>query len=424
MPQKYEAAGLFFVCGAGAVGWSGGRAARLAIRSVERYRAPATSPANRFGQVTVNTRTPTTPYPFFCVGGLGMPAHYLAPLARALGDAVPCYSFHLPGSDGGEEPLDDVGRIAARFVRDVRRIQPQGPYLLGGHSFGGILAYEMGRQLRGQGEPVARVLLFDTQLALPDQPAPAADGPVALRELLALRHLFCHAVGECTCGVDPSVPLFRQAVRIARALGARHPDSFEDHLLTLLNVYQAGQRAFAGYQPPPSDLPVTLIRPRDGFAPLSRIPSRVPVFRDSPYNGWEHAVLGDFRLVSVTGGHISMFTPPHLWDLAAAVAVFLGDAAAAAADAAATSPGTPAPTSAGTPGTGTPSPGPGAASVGTSETGAVSVGTSETGAGSARTAETGAASAGTAGTGATSPGTAASPGTTASDDVSELATAS
>jgi hypothetical protein len=154
---------------------------------------------------------------------------------------------------------------------------------------------------------------------------PGDDGPVALRELLVLRHLACHAAGECTCGVDPSVPLSRQGARIARALGARDPDSFEDHLNTVLSVYQAGLRAFTRYQPSPSDVPVTLFRSRDGFAPLSTTPFRVPIHHDAPYSGWEHARVGDFRLATVPGGHVSMFAPPHLWDLAAAIAIYLID---------------------------------------------------------------------------------------------------
>jgi thioesterase domain-containing protein len=276
--------------------------------------------------VTVNnTRIPVDMHPFFCIAGLGGPTSYLLPLARELGERIPCYGFELPGSDGNEDPLDDVGQIAARFVREVRQIQPHGPYLLSGHSVGGVLAYETGRQLREQGEPVTRVLLLDSHLPLPGHPAPADNGPVALRELVMLRHQFCHAVGECTCGIDPTVPLSRQGARIARALGARNPNAFEDHLLTVLGVYQAGLRAFARYQPPPSDLPVTLIRPRDGLAPLATVHSRVPVYRDSPCNGWEHAVLGDFRLVTVTGRHASMFTPPHLWELTSAIKIFLAD---------------------------------------------------------------------------------------------------
>ena len=51
--------------------------------------------------------------------------------------------------------------MAAYYLEEMRKIQPHGPYLLGGYSFGGVAAYEIARNLRAAGEEVALLMLFD-----------------------------------------------------------------------------------------------------------------------------------------------------------------------------------------------------------------------------------------------------------------------
>ncbi|MEU9450827.1 alpha/beta fold hydrolase [Streptomyces sp. NPDC048277] len=263
-----------------------------------------------------------SPRPFFCAGGVGGSALYLTALARALGDARACHAFEVPGLDGREEPLDDLEDLAALFADEIQRVQPHGPYLLGGHSLGGMIAYEAARQLRERGEPVHRVVLYDTYVPLPGLGAPADDDPRAVEELLALRHMVCLALDACSCGIDRSRPLDEQGEQIARALGARDPESYETHLVNLVATYQAGLRAFALYEPLPSDLSVVLVKPEAGFAPLAREDHRVPMHFDAP-NGWDTVDLGDLSVIPVTGNHFTLFMRPHLKAVAEATRISL-----------------------------------------------------------------------------------------------------
>jgi thioesterase domain-containing protein/acyl carrier protein len=90
---------------------------------------------------------------------------YTHALGRALHPDRPVYAIHLHGLRA--QPLPDtVEAIAADRVRAVRAVAPRGPYVLGGHCFGGIVALEMARQLRASGERVEAVVMIDT-------PAPA-----------------------------------------------------------------------------------------------------------------------------------------------------------------------------------------------------------------------------------------------------------
>ena len=103
--------------------------------------------------------------PFFFVHNDHGRGLYTHALGRALDPDRPVYAIHLHGL--GTRPLPDtVEAIAAERVRAVRAAWPRGPYVLGGHCYGGVVALEMARQLRGAGERVEAVVMIDT-------PAPA-----------------------------------------------------------------------------------------------------------------------------------------------------------------------------------------------------------------------------------------------------------
>jgi thioesterase domain-containing protein len=65
------------------------------------------------------------------------------------------------GIDLEEMPQYGIETIAAEYVRQIRSVQPAGPYRVGGYCLGGAVAFEMARQLEAQGEKVALVALFD-----------------------------------------------------------------------------------------------------------------------------------------------------------------------------------------------------------------------------------------------------------------------
>jgi thioesterase domain-containing protein len=96
--------------------------------------------------------------PFFCVHG--DEANYFLP--RYLGSDQPFYAFFHQGDDGSPIRWTGVEEIAAHFIEELRSVRSRGPYLLGGYSFGGIVAFEMAQQLSAAGEEVPLLALFDT----------------------------------------------------------------------------------------------------------------------------------------------------------------------------------------------------------------------------------------------------------------------
>ncbi len=102
-----------------------------------------------------------TKRPFFYLhGDFKNGAFYCLSLARDLGREQPFYTLEPPSVNGGPFPAS-VEEMAATDIQYIRTIQPEGPYLIGGFCNGALIAYEMARQLRNQGERVGLALLID-----------------------------------------------------------------------------------------------------------------------------------------------------------------------------------------------------------------------------------------------------------------------
>jgi thioesterase domain-containing protein/acyl carrier protein len=100
--------------------------------------------------------------PLFCVHAHGGHVLFYKDLARHLGSERPFYALQAQGVDGTLAPLTRFEEMAANYVREIRSVQPRGPYHLGGDCLGGVLAYEMAQQLRAGGDEVAIVAMFDS----------------------------------------------------------------------------------------------------------------------------------------------------------------------------------------------------------------------------------------------------------------------
>ncbi|HKN53387.1 MAG TPA: alpha/beta fold hydrolase, partial [Amycolatopsis sp.] len=267
----------------------------------------------------------TSARPFFCIGGALGAAYYLLQLARDVGSARPFYGVRAPGYDGGEEPLDTVEELAARYIEAIRLVQPYGPYLLGGHSFGGVVAYEMGRQLREAGEEVTRVVLLDAYVPIPGQPLPPVDDVAAIDELLTMNRLAFTSGGPAGVEIDPELAVSEQKERLGRFLGANGSLPVEEHIGNMLRVYQANLEANVKYQPRPSDLKVTLLKATGGFPPVMQPHRNTALKLDHPANGWEDVELAELSVVDIPGDHFTMFVAPNDDILASALQVCLAD---------------------------------------------------------------------------------------------------
>ena len=86
----------------------------------------------------------------------------LLPPSTVPGNGPAIYGLQAEGLDGGPINHPDIPSMATYYLSEMRRVQPHGPYLLGGYSFGGFVAFEMAHRLYAAGEEVALLVLFDS----------------------------------------------------------------------------------------------------------------------------------------------------------------------------------------------------------------------------------------------------------------------
>ncbi len=101
--------------------------------------------------------------PLFLVHAIGGSLFPYRELTNALPPRRPIYGLERPGFDSGEVEELDIEQLAAHYLEPVMHRQPHGPYAIAGWSFGGLVAFEMARQLRRAGERVAFLGLIDSQ---------------------------------------------------------------------------------------------------------------------------------------------------------------------------------------------------------------------------------------------------------------------
>ncbi|GAA2424282.1 amino acid adenylation domain-containing protein [Streptomyces glaucus] len=273
----------------------------------------------------VPIRTTGTGRPLFLVHPMGGNVLCYLPLARHLPEDQPLYALQAAGGDAGTVPLESVPELAASYLRALRRAQPDGPYALGGWSFGGFVAFEMARQLRAAGERADRVLLLDTVALGPDARRDAYTDEALVgwffRELLLTGR--GSDAGEVQLPREPATldEKFAFVARTAADLGVLPPDGGIALVRRLFHMYAAHWRATIAYQPKDTDVDITLLRATE---PLPRV--LVPMhsagntLHQDPANGWRSMTSGTVDVVPVPGDHLTLMEEPHVRDVARTVA--------------------------------------------------------------------------------------------------------
>ncbi len=126
-------------------------------------------PAEKF-LVSVQKGDPALRPLFLVPGGWGGEIEFLVygELSRQIDPARPIWGLKARGAGTGDAPHPSVAEMAADYLREVRRVQPRGPYFLAGECVGGICAHEMACQLEEAGEHVALLVLLDTVVPTED----------------------------------------------------------------------------------------------------------------------------------------------------------------------------------------------------------------------------------------------------------------
>jgi hypothetical protein len=234
--------------------------------------------------------------PFVCVHGDD--ANFFVP--KYLDPETPFYGYFHQGRNGEKMASTKIEAIAERYVNELMKVRPEGPYIIGGYSIGGVIAQAMIALIRQRGQEVLLLVLIDTES--PDytgnrlkgrkvfgttepfsQPDPggeaqAAGLPQRIREFLGARWFnYSYFIGATLAAIGIRVPL------------------------QLRNPYIMGtyRRAREAYHPGMTEINTVLLR-----ATLNNL--------DSHDLGWRRFLKGDLHILELDTDHNHIIKEPFI----------------------------------------------------------------------------------------------------------------
>jgi thioesterase domain-containing protein/acyl carrier protein len=251
--------------------------------------------------------------PFFCVHAVGGNVLEYYDLARYLGADQPFYGLQSLGLDSRHTPHARIEDMATHYVREIRGFQPAGPYFIGGRSLGGIIAYEMARQLKAVGQQVGLLALLDSY-PVGHQKLSSESATLSARSARLWRRVKSHAAN--LRGLSLSAQLrylldksqyapkrikgkaWRALYRVHEKFGFALPRAFR-------HVEQFNWLAAHRFTPSLYDGRVTLFwAGRDLRAKFDQL------------EGWQTLAPGGLEVHEIPGTHLDMIKDPHVRELA------------------------------------------------------------------------------------------------------------
>ncbi|HEX8212540.1 MAG TPA: amino acid adenylation domain-containing protein [Longimicrobium sp.] len=270
--------------------------------------------------------------PLFCVHPAGGGVLGYVALARHLGADQPVYGLQDPLYAEGERSDLPVEELAARYLEAIRPVRGSGPVRLLGWSFGGVVAFEMARQLRERGEEVGLLALLDTIAPTADYAAffndteeveskvlfgIAREAAASRGKALGLRY---HEVREA----EGEERLARVVEALKRA-GVVHADTPPSAMDAALRQWWSRMELLHRYVPRPYAGEITLFRAQGVDEQVQEAwPELAERFLRDPTRGWAPLASHPVRVVEVPGEHATLGTEPHVRTLAARLAECLG----------------------------------------------------------------------------------------------------
>lgn len=230
---------------------------------------------------------------FFLPDGSGSATSYVS--IPNLGPDVCAYGLNCPFMKSPEQWQCGIEVASLIYLAEIKRRQPKGPYILGGWSAGGVIAYAVSQALLAAGEQVEKLLLLDSPC------------PVNLAPLPARLHIFFNEIGLLGTGDPTKTPKW------------------------LLPHFSAAIRSLSDYDPKPTIGPMATyaIWCTDGVAGNPGDPRPPPAEEEDPApmtwllnhrtdfksNGWEQLCGPNMKFGVMGGHHFSMMKDPHAADL-------------------------------------------------------------------------------------------------------------
>jgi thioesterase domain-containing protein/acyl carrier protein len=269
--------------------------------------------------------------PLFCAHPSGGNILCYAELSRHIGADQPLYGLQSLALDRKHDPHTTIEEMAAYYVEQLRTVQPEGPYHLGGWSMGGVIAFEMAQQLRAQGQEVAKLFLVDVLAPSPAgtfrslaQPLQKAWSRFDKDEAMKLSIHFAQDIGLNLMNMptwreklealkpDEQLAWVVQEAKNYQILPADMSDEEVTHLFELFRTNVQARQNYAG-------------RTYHGRVKLFIAEERFLKSIENPTTGWSKLVPEGLDYEAIPGDHYTMIRRPNARILAERLRLFLDE---------------------------------------------------------------------------------------------------
>ncbi|WP_458627026.1 amino acid adenylation domain-containing protein [Winogradskyella sp. PC D3.3] len=263
----------------------------------------------------VPIKTDGSKTPLYVVHGEFYNVLFLNALAKNIDKEQPLYGLQAKGLNGKDTPHNKIEDMAAHYISEIIKTNPDGPYAIAGYSFGGIVAFEMAKQLKAQGKTVEKFISFDSYVF------PYYYYSDAFRKQLMYGFYTSGKVYFALKTMFSSADKFKARMRIFKNKvnqlytkvkqsdkeSTTEPRELQDLLElnigkeTLENLSSHHSLAVESYHIVPEDLEVDLMIAEDD----------VFFKHDKKYYGWKSLAKRGVKRHSIPGNHANMFVAPN-----------------------------------------------------------------------------------------------------------------
>jgi amino acid adenylation domain-containing protein len=249
-----------------------------------------------------------TKKPFFCVHPGGGDVFRYVELARHLGQDQPFYGIQTKSMNNGGELLTSIEEMASYYIESMKVVQPEGPYCIGGWSMGGIVAFEMARQLHARGEKTSLLALMDAVVPESNVKTPDLEqallGYFALDLGLSVEHLNLALSRATHLGPEEQLTFVLEQALVAQMIPASLGLT---HLRRQFEVFRINHLAIQSFE----------LQLYMGQVTLLKAVERVTRASGSASLGWDKLTEeGGVDIQLVPGNHYTMMREPYVKVLA------------------------------------------------------------------------------------------------------------
>jgi phthiocerol/phenolphthiocerol synthesis type-I polyketide synthase E len=252
--------------------------------------------------------------PFFCIHPHRGNVLIYRDLSRHLGSDQPFYGLQSRGLDGSCAPLTRIEEMAALYIKEIRKVQPHGPYFLGGYCMGGTVAYEIAQQFRAGGEQIALLVMIDSMNWAGTRPP-----SILAKGVYTIERFIFHTSNFLSLDSEDKADFFREKVKVLRSRVPvwrsmlvdrfyKNSQSSMSEARVLGQIWDANFHACLDYTPRPYPGTVTDIRPARQFQGY-----------DKPELKWDRLAQRGQEVVVLPVNPLALVIEPYVKHLAVAV---------------------------------------------------------------------------------------------------------